>query len=58
MAKEIHCNDLGFDCGFVAKADSEQDLLKQVAAHASEVHGVSEVTPELVVQVKSVIKDA
>ncbi len=57
MAKTLYCNDLGFDCGFVAKAETEQDLLGQVAAHAASVHGISEVTPELLEQVKAVISD-
>jgi len=57
MAKTLHCNDLGFDCGFVAKADNEQDLLGQVADHAASAHGVSEITPELLEQVKGAIKE-
>ena len=56
MAKVLHCNDVGFDCGFVAKAESEEELLQKVATHAAEVHGVTEVTPELVEQVKGVIR--
>jgi predicted small metal-binding protein len=57
MAKTMQCNALGFDCGFVAKADSEEALLQQVAQHANEVHGITEVTPELVEQVKSLIRE-
>lgn len=56
MAKVVHCNDVGFDCGFVARADTDEELLQKVAAHAAEVHGVTEVTPELVEQVKGVIR--
>jgi len=57
MAKTLHCNDLGFDCGFVAKAESEEDLLGQVADHAASVHGIKEVTPELLAQVKGAVKE-
>ena len=56
MAKVIHCKDVGFDCGFIAKAETEEDLLGKVAEHAAEVHGLTEVTPELIEQVKGVIR--
>ena len=56
MSKTIHCKDLGLDCDFVAKADTEETLLEQVAHHASTVHGINEITPELLGQVKSAIR--
>ena len=55
--KVIHCKDVGFDCGYVAKATTEDELLQKVAAHAKEVHNVDEVTPELVEQVRGVIRE-
>ena len=57
MTKTLNCKDLGFDCGFVAKAESEEALLGQVATHANEVHGITKVTPELQKQVKGAIKE-
>ena len=39
-------------------APTEDALLKQVAAHAADAHGVKEITPELAAQVKAAIKDA
>ena len=33
MMKVVQC-----DCGYVAKADSDEDLIAQVQAHAEEVH--------------------
>lgn len=57
MAKVVYCNDLGFDCGYVAKAETEEALLKDVAAHAREVHGLTEVSPEVVEQVKGVVRE-
>ena len=57
MAKVVHCKDVGFDCGYVAKAETEAELMQKVAAHASEVHGLSEVTPEVAEQVRSVIRE-
>ena len=54
--KVLRCRDVGFDCDGVVRAESEEELLRQVAEHAQTVHDV-EVTPELVEQVKSLIRD-
>ncbi len=54
--KEIRCRDLGFDCEGVVRAETEESLLKQVAAHAESVHHL-QVTPEIVVEVKKQIRD-
>jgi predicted small metal-binding protein len=54
--KILHCRDVGFDCEGVVRAESDEELLRQVAEHAQTVHDV-EVTPEMVEQVKSLIRD-
>ncbi len=56
MAKQISCGDVVPGCGWKASAESEDELVKQVAAHAAEAHGVEEVTPELAAQVKAAIR--
>lgn len=55
MTLVVQCRDIGFDCEGVVKAENEEDLMKQVAAHAGEVHDISEVTPELVEKVRAVV---
>lgn len=42
MAKELHCRDVGPDCDAVVTAESEDEILLQVAEHAKTVHGMSE----------------
>jgi predicted small metal-binding protein len=54
--KVVHCRDVGFDCEGVVRAETEAEVLRQVAEHARKVHDV-EVTPELAQQVKDLIKD-
>ncbi len=54
--KVLRCRDVGFDCDGVVRAESEEELLRQVAEHAQAVHDV-EVTPELAEQVKSLIQE-
>jgi predicted small metal-binding protein len=57
MAKVVRCRDVGFDCDGVVRADTEEEVLAQVAQHAKEVHGIDEVTDEIVEKVKSVIRE-
>jgi predicted small metal-binding protein len=57
MAKVLHCRDIGLDCDFVARAQSEAELLKLVAAHASKVHGLDAATPAILDKVRTAIRD-
>ena len=41
---------------FTVNASTEEELLKQVAGHAAEAHGIKEITPELVSQVRAAIE--
>ena len=54
--KTLNCRDAGFDCPGVIHGNSEEEVLKQAAQHAQEVHGVS-VTPQLEEQLRGLIKD-
>jgi predicted small metal-binding protein len=38
-----------------ATAETEEELMKRVVAHAQREHGVAEVTPELTAKVKAAI---
>jgi predicted small metal-binding protein len=57
MAKVLECSDVGFDCGFEARADTEEELMKKVAEHAAEVHDMTEISEEVVAKVKAAIKE-
>jgi len=57
MAKQLACGDIMTGCQFKAEAATEAELLRKVAAHAAEKHGVKEITPELAMKVKSIIKE-
>lgn len=57
MAKELRCADVGMDCDFVTKAESQEELMSKVVQHAAEVHGITEITPELAQKVNEVVRD-
>jgi len=54
--KNIACGDVVPGCTFTASADTEEELVKKVIAHAAHEHGVSEITPELAAKVQAAIK--
>jgi predicted small metal-binding protein len=57
MTKVVDCRDVGFDCEGVVRAESEEEVLKMVAEHAKEVHGMEEVPPDVVEKVRAVMRD-
>ncbi len=57
MAKQLACDDVVKGCKFVAKAANEQELLRKVASHAAQAHGVEEISPELLAKVRSAMKE-
>ncbi len=57
MEKIIKCRDVGFDCDGVIKAKTEEEALQMAAAHAKQVHGLTDVTPEVVEKIKSVMTE-
>lgn len=54
--RTLYCSDAGFDCKAVIRETTDEEVLKQAAAHAQNVHGVS-VTPELAEGIKKLIKE-
>ena len=54
----LTCNDAGFSCAAVFIAKDEDELMKQVRQHASEVHAFEEenFTPELDRKIKTLIR--
>ncbi len=57
MAKTVNCRDVGVDCDFVAKGETEQEVLKQCAEHARTAHGMDEIPPEVAEKVRAAIRD-
>ncbi len=58
MSKIIDCNKVNpaSGCAHVVRGETEEELLKNAEAHARE-HGIVEVTPELLEQIKANIED-
>jgi len=58
MGKIIDCNKVNpaSGCTHVVRGETEEELLKNAEAHAKE-HGIADVTPELLEQIKANIED-
>jgi predicted small metal-binding protein len=56
--KQFACGSVVPGCQAVFTADSEDEILSQVAEHARVDHGISDVSPELVESVQSNITAA
>ncbi|MFQ5519930.1 MAG: DUF1059 domain-containing protein [Candidatus Methylomirabilia bacterium] len=57
MAKVLACRDMGSDCSFVVRGQTEEEIFKQAAVHAQEAHNMKEIPPELAAQARTLIRD-
>jgi predicted small metal-binding protein len=44
------------DCDFEVRGSSEDEVMRQAAAHAQRTHGIQEITPELADRVRKAIR--
>lgn len=59
MAMTFACKDIGVDCPYVARGETEEEILADIAKHAKEVHGYTDEQikdPEMIKKVKAAIK--
>ena len=57
MAKIVRCREVGVDCDFEARGETEQDVLDKCAEHGRTAHGMQELSPEVVAKVRAAIRD-
>ncbi len=49
------CRDMDLECDFEAAADSEEELMSQIAEHAEEVHDLKPIPSDMMDRVHQVI---
>ena len=57
MTKVLKCKDVGMDCDFVARGETEEEILKQAAEHAGTAHGMTEMSDDVIAKVRAAIQD-
>jgi predicted small metal-binding protein len=56
MALSLACKDGGQNCCFKAQAVTDEELLKKMAQHAKQAHGMSTIDAATIVKVKVAIE--
>ena len=56
----LACKDAGYSCSFVARGDSEKEVLDKISEHGMKEHGLKQgdMTPEFMAKLKSLIKES
>ena len=57
MTKVLRCRDVGMDCEFEARGNSEDEIMAKAAEHARKDHGLESIPPEIATAVKAAIHD-
>jgi predicted small metal-binding protein len=55
----VSCREVGLDCDYVAKGETEEEIMKDAGQHAVRDHGYKEeeiMTPEMKEKIRSHIK--
>ena len=52
----VRCRDVGFECDGMVRAETGQQVLVQVAAHARAVHNLGTISEEMVDQICRVMR--
>lgn len=55
--KALRCRDIGFDCAAVLRAETEDEILRQLAEHAKIVHNLSEISEHAIAKIRRAIYD-
>ena len=56
MTYVFKCKDIGMKDTFEVQADTKEELLPVIQAHAKASHGINEVTPDLLQKINAAIK--
>ena len=59
MAYTLACRDAGVDCDFVARGETEEEVLARGTKHVKEVHGYTDEQvndPKFIEETKKIIK--
>jgi predicted small metal-binding protein len=57
MSKVVKCRDVGVDCDFEARGETEQEVLQKCGEHAKSAHGMDQIPADLAVKVRASIHD-
>jgi predicted small metal-binding protein len=57
MAKVIDCRDVGVDCDFVIRGETDEEIFRKAEAHAQEAHGMDRLPEEIKEKMRPFIRE-
>ena len=57
MAKELRCRDVGVDCDYVARGETDEEVTQKAKEHGQTVHNMKEIPKEIVQKIQSAIRN-
>ncbi|HXX98524.1 MAG TPA: DUF1059 domain-containing protein [Candidatus Bathyarchaeia archaeon] len=56
--KTINCREAGFNCDYIVKGETEEEVMKNGVEHAKGAHGLKEedMTPEMKQKIRGLIR--
>jgi predicted small metal-binding protein len=59
MAKKVRCNihRHGKECPWYAQAETEEELMRKIEDHAETVHGIKDMSDEMLKKIKETITE-
>lgn len=57
MSKAFTCRDIGMDCDWRTKAETEGEILVLIGEHIAAAHQITDAPSELLMRVKEAISD-
>ena len=57
MAKSFACKDIGMQCNFQTRANTEEELMQRIAAHAKKAHNMACIDAGTMSKVKAAIRE-
>jgi predicted small metal-binding protein len=57
--KTISCREAGFECDWIIKGQTEEEVINNAAEHAIKEHGVKseDITPEMKEKIRALVRD-
>ncbi|MDQ6705442.1 MAG: DUF1059 domain-containing protein [Acidobacteriota bacterium] len=57
MSKILRCREVGMDCDWEGRGESQQEVLTKAADHAKTEHGIEQIPADLMAKVQSAVHD-
>lgn len=56
----LNCREAGFECDYVVKGETDEEVLRNGGEHAMKVHGMKaeDITPEMKQKLKGLIRSS